>query len=383
MTIEATRNCRQPILIASESYHNADMYYATGFLAPDRFIYLCEDGREHVIVSQMEYERAKKESRVKDVLSFEDYDYTERLKTTKDSDRATADMLAAILGRLDIKSVRVPKDFSLLLADLLRARGIELIPVPRLFEESRSVKTSEELEKIKRAQAVNEKGLARAIDIIENSTVKDGVVHHEGIPLTAEFLRKEIELEFFRHGYDAESSIVASGPGSADPHFTGKGPIRAGEPIVIDIFPYGKQERYFADMTRTVSKGAPTPEVQKMYDLVLEAQMLAIGAIKAGVTGKYVNDLVCDFFEKHGYGTGRTKSRDGFIHSTGHGVGIEIHEYPSIGEIGLEPLKAGQVVTVEPGLYKHGLGGVRIEDMVVVTETGNINLTKFPKKLVM
>jgi Xaa-Pro aminopeptidase len=359
------------------------MYYATGFLAPDRFIYVCDDGRELVAVSQMEYERAKKESRVKNVHSFEEYDYTERLKTTKDADMATADMLVDILGRLKIKSVRVPKDFPLLLADRLRARGIEIIPVSRLFEEARSLKTPEEIEKVKRAQAVNEKGMARAIDIIKRSTVKDGVLQYEGKPLTSEFLQREIELEFFRNGYDAESSITASGPGSADPHFTGEGSIRAGEPIVIDIFPYGKKERYFADMTRTVSKGKPSPEIQKMYDLVLEAQKLAIGAIKAGVTGKSVNDLVCDLFEKNGYGTTRTKSTDGFIHSTGHGVGIEIHEYPSIGENGLEPLKAGQIVTVEPGLYKHGLGGVRIEDMVVVTDTGNINLTKFPKKLVI
>jgi Xaa-Pro aminopeptidase len=136
-------------------------------------------------------------------------------------------------------------------------------------------------------------------------------------------------------------------------------------------------------MTRTVVKGRHSPEVRKMYDIVLEAQKLAFEAIKPGVTGKHVNDIVCEHFERHGYGTTRTKSPDGFIHSTGHGVGIDIHEYPSIGESGLDPLKPGQVVTVEPGLYKPGIGGVRIEDMVVVTEDGNVNLTKFPKELVV
>ncbi len=383
MTTVARRGCEEPLLLASESYHNADMYYATGFLAPDRFVYLCKDGKEYLLVSQMEYERAKKESRVKNVRSLEEYGYMDRLRSVKDADAAMADTLAAMLSSLDVRRVRVPGDFPILLGDMLRARGIEVVPARKLFEEERSVKTPEEVEKIKRAQGVNEKALARAIRIIGESKAKGGVLYYRGKPLTSEFLQKEIELEFIENGYDTPGSIVAAGPGSADPHFAGEGPVKENEPIVIDIFPYGKKERYFADMTRTVVKGRPSPEVRKMYDTVLGAQELALGAIKAGVTGKQINDMVCDYFEKHGYGTIRTKSADGFIHSTGHGVGIDIHEYPSVGESGLDPLKPGQVVTVEPGLYKPGIGGVRIEDMVVVTENGNVNLTKFPKKLVL
>ncbi len=155
----------------------------------------------------------------------------------------------------------------------------------------------------------------------------------------------------------------------------------ADQPIVLDLFPYSKKTRYFADMTRTVVRGKASPKLKEMYALVLEAQQIAIAAIKPGVTGKYVNDLVCEHFEKHGYGTTHTKSKTGFIHSTGHGVGIEIHEGPSIGEGGLEPLVAGNVVTVEPGLYLPEIGGVRIEDIVVVTEKGCIDITKFPKQL--
>jgi len=383
MTTVARRNCEEPILLVSESYHNADMYYATGFLAPDRFVYLCKDRVEYLVVSQMEYERAKKESRVKNVRSLEDYGYMDRLKAVKEAEIALADTLAAALSSLDVKRARVPGDFPLMLGDMLRERGIEVVPARRLFEEERSVKAPEEVEKIKRAQAVNERAMARAVGIIERSKARDGVLYYEGRPLTSEFLQKEIELEFAENGYDTTGSIVAAGPGSADPHFAGEGAVTENEPIVIDIFPYGKKERYFADMTSTVVKGRPSPEVQKMYDTVLEAQKLALGAIRAGVTGKQVNDLVCEHFERHGYGTIRTRSADGFIHSTGHGVGIDIHEYPPVGESGLEPLKPGQVVTVEPGLYKQGIGGVRIEDMVVVTDDGNVNLTKFPKKLVV
>jgi len=383
MTTVARRSCEEPVLLVSESYHNADMYYVTGFLAPDRFVYLCKENAEYLFVSQMEYERARKESRVKGVHSLEEYGYTDKLRAAKDADVAQADTLAAVMSSLNIKKVRVPGDFPLLLGDMLRARGIEVVPVPKLFEKERSIKTPEEIEKIKRAQAVNEKAMARAVDIISKSKAGNGVLYYEGKPLTSEFLQREIELEFIENGYDTIGSIVAAGQGSADPHFAGEGAIRENEPIVIDIYPYGKKDRYFADMTRTVVKGRPSPEIQKMYDTVLEAQKLALNAIKAGVTGKQVHDLVCEYFEKHGYGTTRTKSTDGFIHSTGHGVGIDIHEYPPVGESGLEPLKPGQVVTVEPGLYKPGVGGVRIEDMVVVTDSGNVNVTKFPKKLVV
>jgi Xaa-Pro aminopeptidase len=375
--------CGEPILLVSESYHSADMYYATGFLAPDRFVYLCQDDKGYLFVSQMEYERAKKESKVKNVHSMEEYDYMGRLRSLRDADRALVETLADILASLKIKKVRVPTDFPILLGDMLRAKSIEVVPVSRLFEEARSIKTPDEIEKIKKAQAVNEKAMAHAIDIIKKSKPVNGVLQYEGKPLTSEHLQREIELVFIGNGYDTNDSIVAAGPRSADPHFSGEGPIHENEQVVIDIFPYGKKDRYFADMTRTVVKGKPSAELQKMYAIVLEAQNLALDAIKAGVTGKYVNDIVCECFEKHGYGTTRTKAAQGFIHSTGHGVGIDIHEYPSIGEGGIEPLKAGQVVTVEPGLYLPGIGGVRIEDMVVVTETGCVNLTKMPKKLVV
>lgn len=372
-----------PVLLVAESYDSADMFYATGFLAPDRFVFIGDGDAGHVFVSQMEYGRAKKESGVASVHSMEEYGYTGRLLRLRDPDLAMAEMIADILGWLRIRSVRVPADFPLLLGDLLRSKGVEAVPTPRLFEDRRSVKTGGELEKIARAQAVNETAMAHAIGIISESEPVSGVLHYGGRPLTSEFLRSEIEVIFIKNGCDAEDSIVASGPPSADPHYAGEGPVREGEPIVIDLFPYGKKDRYFADMTRTVVRGRPPAAVERMYDAVLGAQEAAFGAIRAGVTGKEVNDRVCDYFEAHGYGTTRTKSEEGFIHSTGHGVGLDIHELPSLGEAGIEPLRPGQVVTVEPGLYARGVGGVRIEDMVVVTKTGYTNLTHMPKRLVV
>lgn len=368
-------------MMVGESYHNANMYYATRFLAPDNFTYLCADGNEYIIVSQMEFERAKKESSISKVISLEDYGYKERLMATRNADTAYNDTIAAMLSDLKIKKILVPKDFPLYMADTLRLRGFEVSIGQDKFEKMREVKTSGEIEKIKYAQAVNEKGMAKAIEIIRRSSIKGDSLVYNGETLTSEYLQRAIEMEFIRNGCDANDTIVASGPRSADPHYAGEGAIKPDQLIVIDIFPYSKKERYFADMTRTVVKGTPTQKMQEMYDVVLEAQKIALSAIKAGVTGKSVNDLVCDCFEKYGYGTTRTKSKTGFIHSTGHGVGIEIHEKPSIGESGVEPLVPGNVVTVEPGLYEPGTGGVRIEDMVVVREKGNENLTKFPKFL--
>ncbi len=379
--IEKKANCEQPILLVSESFHNADMYYATGFQAPDRFVYFCSGASETLLVSTMEQGRAKKESRVKDVRTTDDFGYTDRLKELKDQDLALVATITGFLASNGAKSVMVPKDFPLHLADLLRSRGINVSAAEKLFEKKREIKTPEEIKLIEQSQRVNEKALKRAIDMIKKAEPKEGVLYHKGKPLTAEMLQREIELTFIKNGCDASDTITACGPRSADPHFAGEGPVMANQPIVLDLFPYSKKTRYFADMTRTVVRGQASPKLKEMYALVLEAQQIAIAAIKPGVTGKYVNDLVCDHFEKHGYGTTHTKSKTGFIHSTGHGVGIEIHEGPSIGEGGLEPLVAGNVVTVEPGLYMPEIGGVRIEDMVVVTEKGCIDITKFPKQL--
>jgi Xaa-Pro aminopeptidase len=178
---------------------------------------------------------------------------------------------------------------------------------------------------------------------------------------------------------------VACGRGSADPHWQGEGELRAGEPIVIDFVPRSKKERYYSDMTRTVVRGTPSDEIKDMYSAVREAQQAAIKRIKAGITGNEVHNIVCDVLEARGYETARGKTgvfTEGFIHSTGHGVGLDIHEGPNLSESGKE-LKEGSVVTVEPGLYYKRTGGVRLEDVVVVTASGCKNLTMFGKNLVL
>ncbi len=379
----AKDKCDAPVIMVGISDHDADLYYVTKFLAPDAFAYVCAGGEEYVLVSTMEKGRAEKESRVKNVISLEDYDYSGRLKKAKNPEAAYADTLAALLEDLSVKGADVPEGFPLGLADRLRSRGIKISAAAMKADEARMIKTPEEIEFVRQAQLVNEKAQAKAIGMIRNSTVRGGILHYQDKPLTAERLQREIELVFLRHGYDTTETIVAAGPGAADPHYAGSGPVPANQMIVIDTFPHGKKSRYWADMTRTVLKGRPTKEMKEMYKLVYEAQDKALKAIKPGNPCRMIDDIVCDLFEKHGFGTTRTKSKTGYIHSVGHGVGLDIHELPRLSQTSTFTLQPGMVVTVEPGLYDPAVGGCRLEDIVVVTKNGCEDLTKFPRELVV
>jgi Xaa-Pro aminopeptidase len=372
-----------PIVIAGISEHDANLYYVTRFLAPDPFAYACVKDEEYIIVSAMERGRAEKESRVSNVMSLEDYEYSRHLKETKSPDAAFADTLMAVLKDIRIKNFRAPETFPLGLADRLRAKGIGVEAAVLPIEDQRIIKTPEEIDLIREAQRVNEKALAKAIGMIRKAKVRKGVLHLNDEPLTSERVQHEFDLVYAKHGYDTTETIVACGPEAADPHFTGKGPLQANQLIVIDSFPHGKKSRYWADMTRTVLKGKPTKEMKEMYKLVLEAQEKALKAIRPGVPCKLIDDVVCDVFEKHGFGTTRTKAKTGYIHSVGHGVGLDIHEQPRLSQTSTATLQPGMVVTVEPGLYLPDTGAVRLEDIVVVTKNGCENLTKFPKELII
>lgn len=377
------KKCKTPVLMAGESYHNANMYYATRFLSGDEFIYLCADDKEYIMLTDFEKGRAQQQSRVKNIITFNDYSYLERVKKSGDRKAEFINTIVAMLSDRSVRNVDVPDNFPLYLADGLRKKGIRVNVAEIPFLENREVKTAEEINMIRQAQAVNEKAMAKAAGMIKKSVVKKGILYYKDEPLTSELLSSAIDMVYLKNGYDSRDNIVASGPACADPHFAGAGPVRANEPIIIDIYPCSKQSRYCGDMTRTFVKGKPSAEVKKMYRLVQEAQELAIDHIKPGVTGKHIHEIVCEFFEKNGYGTQRTGSLKGFIHGTGHSIGLDIHESPGLNMAGIAPLKQGNVVTVEPGLYDPEIGGVRIEDIVVVTAKGCENLNKYPKELIL
>jgi Xaa-Pro aminopeptidase len=364
-----------PLLLVSESMRNADMYYATRFLAADPFIYLYRPHDHMLIVSQMEYERARKESIVKEIRSSLEYGYDLKME----------ELIFKVLQEEGINAIEVPGYFPLYLAEELRKKGIEVVPVEEvIMTREREVKNEQEINYIRKAQRACETAMARVLTIITHAAVKGDFLMENGERLTSERIKAYIEHALIDSGcaLDGGEPIVAGGPAAADPHFTGHGPLLVNEPIIIDIFPRLKVERYYADMSRTISKGEPVKEIKEMYDAVMHAHDAALARVKEGVPCKEVHNLVCDLFEERGYETIRKGGKKGFLHSTGHGIGLNVHENPRVGDNDYE-LKKGNVITIEPGLYEPGVGGVRLEDMVLVLKNGCENLTTFGKQLVI
>lgn len=383
-----SNNDPQTLLVIGAPEHDAAAYHLSGFLAPDPVILLQSAGKKYLAVSSMEYGRAKREARAEEVLSFDELDVINLARELKSGGRALAAAAADLLEKLGATNspVAVPPSLDVVYADELRARGLTVTPEAKLFANLRRRKTEEEIRHIERTQRAVEEACAHAVGILKESSISEyGTLTYDGEPLTSERLRFEIDTELLRRNCAADGTITAGGSQATDPHERGYGPLKAGEAIILDIFPADKTTRYYADMTRTFVKGEPGEDLQKMYDAVLESQEAALAMIGPGVNGRDVHRKVSDVLHEAGYETLVHDQRpgeplqEGFIHGTGHGVGLEIHESPRV-SISDEKLVSGDVVTVEPGLYYPEIGGVRIEDLVVVTESGCRNLTDFPKE---
>lgn len=369
----------EPMLLIGDSDSNANLYYKTHFVA-EMMVYFQADGKGTLITSGMEAGRARKEARVDEIRTLEDYDFMKILQETEDRRRAYPIVIARALKDAGLTEVTVEGRFPLLIAEELRSEGIQLRVDPELLETQRRQKTPEEIAAIEEAQRVNERVTAKAVEMIAQSEARNGILHFNGIPLTSERIRTGMEIDFLKDGMsNSHGMIVAGGKDAADPHSSGAGPFRAGEAIVMDIFPRSKRTRYWADMTRTVSKGQPSDELMRMYETVLRSQKAAFAQIRAGANGKDVHDAVVEVLKEAGY---NQEGGPRMNHSTGHGVGLDIHEAPGLGYTDVELLE-NDVVTVEPGLYDPDIGGIRIEDMVVVTKDGYRNLTNFPKEFVI
>ncbi|HZD43684.1 MAG TPA: Xaa-Pro peptidase family protein, partial [Methanomicrobiales archaeon] len=243
-------------------------------------------------------------------------------------------------------------------------------------ESMRAVKSPEEIALIEKTQRATESAMERAISLIRSSVPKKGILYRDGSPLTSEQVRHAMHVLLLDAGYQASDTIVSCGEDTAIPHVKGSGPLRADEPIVIDVFPRGMESGYYADMTRTVVKGEADVKIREMYVAVRDAKSLGSSRIRAGESAADVHQAVVDFFKDHGYAS----DTEGFIHNLGHGVGLEVHELPILGPRG-KALAQGNVVTVEPGLYYRNVGGVRLEDMGVVLQDGFECITKYPMEL--
>ena len=367
-------------LIIADSEKNADLYYATRFLAPDPFIFAQFDGWRVMVMSDLEVDRARAQAKVDEVLSYSAL--SRQSKRADGTEPTMMDVVGELLRSHGAKDIDVPSTFSLSYADALRARGLTLTPKPDPFFPERMIKSEEEIGFLTESLRITEDALERAIELIRNSEVKaDNTLWIGGKPLTVELLRKAMHLTMMEQECVAQHTIIAPGVQAVDPHNEGSGPLRANEPIVIDVFPQHAKSRYFADITRTVVKGKASDKVQKMFNAVKEGQEIAYRMIKDGVDGMVVHNAILELFNSLGFKTGEQDGRmQGFFHGTGHGVGLEIHEPPRVSGKS-DVLRAGMVVTVEPGLYYLDAGGIRIEDMVVVTPTGCRVLTEAPKVL--
>jgi Xaa-Pro aminopeptidase len=362
----------------------ADQRYLSGFDAPDDFLTLY-DGAVHLLVSGLEYGRASKEARAATVERTAAFDVNAKIREHGQTE-GTHRLYAEFLASHGVESVATPSAFPLGTADGLREHGIEVGPddddtIGRI----RATKTEEEIDWMRESQRANEKAMATAERMLRDAEPDvDGVLHLDGEVLTSERVAEEIEVSLLRNGCSLAETIVAGGAQAADPHDRGSGPLYEAEPIIVDIFPRSKGTGYFADMTRTFCVGEPSETVREWYDLTEDAMDAAFEVLEAGVPGPTVHGAVCDVYEDAGWPTLRAdeSTETGFIHSTGHGVGLDIHEYPRVSTADNE-LEAGQVVTIEPGLYDPEHGGVRIEDIVVVREGGYENLTSYGRELVI
>jgi Xaa-Pro aminopeptidase len=287
--------------------------------------------------------------------------------------RATAVMIAGLVG----KKILVPPNFPVALANALGEYCTLSVDMGTVME-MRSKKSRYEILVMKHVQKVTQKAMGHAISLIKKASVKKGILYVDKKPLTAEYIKFSMHSLLLKHGCAAVDTIVSCGEKTAIPHMTGTGPLTSGEPIVIDLFPVEEKSGYYADMTRTVVKGEPSTEILEMYTVLHDAKRFGISRVKAGVSGADIHQAVVDFFKDNGY---ESNSR-GFVHNLGHGVGLQVHELPTVGPAG-KALVSGNVITIEPGLYYPGIGGVRLEDIGVVTKTGFKNFTVFPEELIV
>jgi len=365
-------------LIVAPSDTDADMLYATRIFIGDPFIFLQQKGKRILVLSDLEIDRAKKNAKADEFVMFNQLEREVQGKAKKAPPYEK--VLAHFLTKRGVKRALVPANFPLGFANEIKRNGIALETSNGLFWPAREKKTAEEIRLLERALRMTETGMKRGMEILKASKPGTGKkLKWSGKTLTSEILRAEIDSAILRAGGVPTNTIVAGGDQACDPHERGFGPLRADSLIILDIFPRDGKTGYWGDMTRTVVRGRASEQQRKLWETVRAGQTLALKQIKAGADGMSIHQAITELFERRGFPTEvRNGRRVGFFHGTGHGLGLEIHEYPRLQKV---VLKAGQCLTVEPGLYYPGIGGARIEDVVIVEKDGCRILSRFPKQL--
>jgi Xaa-Pro aminopeptidase len=360
-------------LLFADSEVNSDMLYFGKVFVPDPFIAFSCKGRRIAVVSQLEFGRVSRESGFDEVLSLEEL--------LQEADRKLgnpASVIALVARKYRIRRFRVANDFPCGLAFKLREAGIKFeIAEGALFPE-REFKSDDEAERIREGNAASAAGFRVVEKLLRQAEIRKGYLYHNGRRLSSETVQQAIAVECLKLGAVAANTIVAGGDQACDPHCRGTGPLRANELIIVDIFPRVAKTGYHGDMTRTYLKGRPSEAQKELYATVLEAEQTSLAAHRSGRSASRIYKDVVAFFERKGYATRKDNGVPvGFIHGLGHGLGLAVHEPPRVNASGTK-LRKGQVITVEPGLYYPGLGGVRVEDVVRVTTGDPELLSKHP-----
>jgi Xaa-Pro aminopeptidase len=376
----ATPREDQALLIVAASEGDSNMLYATGFFVPDPFVFFQHKNVKFAVMSDLEIDRAKKQARVDRVLSLSLYQ--RKLRQRGKTSIGTIDILDLLLRERGIRSLIVPANFSALLSDQLRAKGYSVQIKRDPFWAERETKKRLEVKQITESLCVARLGLEAGIRMLKRTKFKrDGYLYLNGVRVTSEMLKAAVNTTIMAQGWLPSHTIISSGNQCVDPHHEGSGPIKANTSIIFDIFPRSQHNGYFGDLSRTVVRGRASDKLKEIYATVQAGQKIGCDNIRDGVNGKDVHQKILDLFEARGFHTGRINGRmQGFFHGTGHGLGLDIHEAPRIAPVDAT-LRTGHVVTVEPGLYYLGVGGVRLEDVVLVMAKGNRNLTDCPQFL--
>jgi Xaa-Pro aminopeptidase len=370
------------VLIYADTVRSPELRHEVPLGVPDPFLYAEVGGVRHIAIGSMEIPRLAALGAY-ELHPFEEFGSDELIAAGSSYRDLRREIPARAVKAFGVTKASVPETFPLWLADRLRADGVELELDGDLFDDRRRVKTDAELQGMRRAQRAAEAGMDAARDLLGRAAPDGDGLAVDGEPLTVERIKIAMAHAFAQNGTTCEDFIVAPGPQGAVGHDMGSGPVRPGVPVVIDIWPRDTETGCYSDMTRTYVVGDVPEQVARWHALCKQALDAAIAELRDGVDGRHVYNVTCDIFEAAGERTQRTKDpgkplSDGFFHGLGHGVGLEVHEQPGMGLASKTALHEGDVVTVEPGLYRQGYGGVRLEDLLLVTASGAENLTQYP-----
>jgi Xaa-Pro aminopeptidase len=377
------------LLLYGDTERSPAMRHEVPVAIGDGLLFAEVDGRTAILTSWLERDRVAAVLPSAEILDFVDLGMRALVEEGMTRLGAEREVVLRAVRQLEIGEAIIPGDFPVAIADRLRADGITLTIDDGVVAARRRVKEGPELEGIRAAQQAAHAATARAAELLARAEIgPDGNLRGEdGGPLLAEAVRAELRRACARHGATCPADmIVASIHNGGGGHDPGTGPLPSGLPIQVDIFPRDEASACWADMTRTFVVGEPTPEhaelISEQERLVRAALDQARAAVRPGVTGRELHEATCDLFEAAGWATQRTGGGDeGFQFALGHGVGLEVHEPPGLGFSGREPFMAGDVIAIEPGLWDNRIGGVRLEDLLLVTPDGCETLTDYPYEL--